>query len=122
MCGAQQHPTRGTVEVLGQRLGRVEIRKLRESIGHVNRRHPLRSSLTAREVVFSGATGTTELMSRWEPTPEIIERAEQLSDLLGIRPSESTLRPNMSQGERGKTVIARALITDPSLLLLDEPS
>ena len=122
MCGAQQHPTRGTVEVLGQRLGRVEIRKLRESIGHVNPRHPLRSSLTAREVVFSGATGTTELMTRWEPTPEIIKRAENLIDLLGVRPFEDSLWPTMSQGERGKTLIARALITDPSLLLLDEPS
>ena len=122
MCGAQQYPTRGTVEVLGQRLGRVEIRKLRESIAHVNPRHPLRSSLTAREVVFSGATGTTELMTRWEPTPEIIERAESLIDLLGVRPFEDSLWPTMSQGERGKTLIARALITDPSLLLLDEPS
>ncbi|MGO1848811.1 ATP-binding cassette domain-containing protein, partial [Microbacterium sp.] len=36
MCGAEQHPTHGSVEVLGHRLGRVEIRRLRESIGHVN--------------------------------------------------------------------------------------
>src|SRR5699024_8205541 len=82
----------------------------------------LRSSLTAREVVFSGATGTTELMTRWEPTPEIIKRAENLIDLLGVRPFEDSLWLTMSQGERGKTLIARALITDPSLLLLDEPS
>src|SRR5699024_4635344 len=118
----QQHPTRGTVEVLGQRLGRVEIRKLRESVAHVNPRHPLRSSLTAREVVLSGATGTTELMTRWEPTPEIIEGAESLIDILRVRTFEDSLWPTMSQGERGKTLIARALITDPSLLLLDEPS
>src|SRR5699024_8189023 len=92
------------------------------SIGHVNPRHPLRSSLTAREVVLSGATGTTELMTRWEPTPEIIERAESLIDLLGVRPFDDSLWPTMSQGERDKTSIARALITDPSLLHLDEPS
>ena len=72
--------------------------------------------------MFSGATGTTELMTRWEPTPEIIKRAENLIDLLGVRPFEDSLWPTMSQGERGKTLIARALITDPSLLLLDEPS
>ncbi len=60
LCGAEQFPTRGTVDVLGHRLGRVEIRRLRESIGHVNPRHPLRSPLTIREVVLTGATGTTE--------------------------------------------------------------
>src|SRR5690625_6389469 len=49
-------------------------------------------------------------------------RAENLIDFLGVRPFEDSLWPTMSQGERGKTLIARALITDPSLLLLDEPS
>lgn len=122
MCGAQQHPTRGSVHVLGQQLGRVEIRKLRESIGHVNPRHPLRSPLTAREVVLSGATGTTELMSRWEPSPELIERADYLIEMLGIGEIQVATWQTMSQGERGKTLIARALVTNPSLLLLDEPS
>jgi len=41
-CGAVIHPTSGTVDVLGHRLGRVELQALRRSIGHVNPRHPLR--------------------------------------------------------------------------------
>ena len=49
LCGAVTHPTRGTVEILGRRLGTVDIRTLRESIGHVNPRHPLRSPLTIVE-------------------------------------------------------------------------
>ena len=122
MCGAQQHPTRGAVHVLGQRLGRVEIRKLRESIGHVNPRHPLRSPLTVREVVLTGATGTTELMMQWRPEPAMIARADELIGMLGLSELEGATWPTMSQGERGRALIARALIADPSLLLLDEPS
>ena len=55
MCSAQQHPTRGAVHVLGQQLGRVEIRKLRESIGHVNPQPPAALSV---DCAGSGAFGS----------------------------------------------------------------
>ncbi|MFT4166027.1 MAG: ATP-binding cassette domain-containing protein [Microlunatus sp.] len=122
MCGAEKHPTRGVVHVLGHELGRVEIRKLRESIGHVNPRHPLRSPLTVRQVVLTGATGTIELMNRWQPVPEVAARTDYLIEMLGLDALDGATWPTMSQGERGRTLIARALLPDPPLLLLDEPS
>lgn len=122
LCGAESHPTRGTVQVLGHQLGRVEIRLLRESIGHVNPRHPLRSPLSVRDVVLTGVTGTTDLMGRWEPDARTVERADRLIEMLGLSDLVQSTWPTMSQGERGRALIARALLPDPALLLLDEPS
>ncbi|HWD81658.1 MAG TPA: ATP-binding cassette domain-containing protein [Kribbella sp.] len=122
LCGAVTHPTRGTVEILGRRLGTVDIRTLRESIGHVNPRHPLRSPLSIRDVVLTGLTGTIERMPRWEPTSAQLQRAAELIDLLGVGALAESLWTTISQGERGRALIARALIADPQLMLLDEPS
>ena len=121
-CGALTHPTTGTVHVLDGQLGRTELQALRRSIGHVNPRHPLRSPLSVLEVVLTGLTGTIETPMRWEPTTAQIAQAEGLLATLGLAGRGSASWPNLSQGERGRTLIARALISEPRLLLLDEPS
>ncbi|ONH29521.1 ABC transporter ATP-binding protein [Pseudofrankia asymbiotica] len=122
LLGAVTHPTRGTVRVLGRQLGKVDVRTLRADIGHVNPRHPLLSPLTVRQVVLTGATSTIDLVPRWTPSAEQERDADELIDLLGIDGIRAARWPELSQGERGRALIARALMPRPRLLLLDEPT
>lgn len=122
MCGALTHPTTGTVDVLGHRLGRVELQALRRRIGHVDPRHPLPSAMSVTNVVLTGITGTTARPMRWSPSAVEVAKARDLIDVLGLSALAEDRWPTLSQGERGRTLIARALISDPELLLLDEPS
>ena len=121
-CGAVTHPSSGTVQVLGSQLGRVDLQALRRMIGHVNPRHPLRSPLTVRDIALTGLTGTIETALRWQPTAAESERADALISSLGLAAKAGQRWPVLSQGERGRVLIARALICEPRLLLLDEPS
>jgi iron complex transport system ATP-binding protein len=122
LLGAHTHPSIGTVHVLGHRLGRVDMRTLRTAIGHVNPRHHVQYPLTVREVVLTGLTNTTDLVQRWSPTEEERDRADAFIASFGLSAREDALWPNLSQGERGRALIVRALMPSPRLLLLDEPS
>ncbi|MCW2495615.1 ATP-binding cassette domain-containing protein [Jatrophihabitans sp.] len=122
LCGAHIHPTDGTVRVLGHQLGRVDVRELRSSIGHVNPRHPVSSPLSVLEVILTGATGTNDLVPRWTPSIAERDRAMGFIELLGLGKLEAERWPTLSQGERGRALIARALMPEPRLLLLDEPA
>nr|WP_234809535.1 ATP-binding cassette domain-containing protein [Mycolicibacterium tusciae] len=101
---------------------RQEHARLRHSIGHVNPRHRLQYSLTVREVVLTGITATIDLPMRWTPGPEELGRADAMIDAVGLSHKATDVWPNLSQGERGRTIIARALVSEPRLLLLDEPT
>jgi iron complex transport system ATP-binding protein len=121
-CAAVTFPTSGTVRILGEQMGRVDLARLRHAIGHVNPRHRLQYSLTVREVVLTGITATIDIPMRWTPNRDELDRAEAMVASVGLSRKANDPWPTLSQGERGRALIARALISDPRLLLLDEPT
>ena len=123
LAGARLWPSSGTVEILGARLGRVDVRTLRPRIslvsGSVTRQ--LRADLLARDVVVSGRHGALETWwhaysdADWTRADRLLEEAGFAA--IGCRPFGV-----ISEGERQHVLLARALMREPELLLLDEPA
>ena len=93
-------PTSGTVHILGEQMGRVELARLRRFIGHANPRHRLQYSLTVREVVLTGITATIDTPMRWTPSAEERGRADAMIVAVGLTHKADDVWPTLSQGER----------------------
>jgi iron complex transport system ATP-binding protein len=123
LAGGRLWPTSGEVEILGARLGRVDVRTLRPRIslvsGSVTRQ--LRADLRARDVVVTGRHGALETW--WHAySDEDWARADGLLEEVGLRAIGTRPFGVISEGERQHVLLARALMSSPELLLLDEPA
>jgi iron complex transport system ATP-binding protein len=120
LAGAQRFPSRGTVELLGEPLGRVDVRELRRRIGAVDVRLRLPRELSVRSYV---ETGETQTVQSFGPVGAAVgSRVTELLAQLGLADIESRSIAVCSQGEQARARLARALVPRPELLLLDEPA
>lgn len=114
-------PTAGEIKLLGETFGESDWRELRRRIGIVSSTvHALiAGDEPAVETVASGKSGMIDLWHR----PSRIDAKRALSILRNIECAALAHRPwyNLSQGERQRILIGRALMADPDLLILDEP-
>lgn len=123
IAATRLHPTRGRVTILGEEIGAVDVAELRQAIGWSS--GSLVDAFPPQESVLDTVmTGAWAVTGRWRESYEEADRdrAVALVGEWGLAALGERTFGTLSEGERKRTLIARSLMADPELLLLDEPA
>ncbi|WP_091220265.1 ABC transporter ATP-binding protein [Paenibacillus sp. BC26] len=121
MMTGYQFPSSGTVDVLGNRFGECDVREVRKQVGYISQ--SVIEKLTLRDPVWEVvATGEYAFLRFYQTIDEEVrQKALRLLDEVGLLYTADQTLATLSQGERKKVMLARALMSNPKLLIMDEP-